>query len=52
MFFCLEPALFTPDDLLTPTQKLKRNLAAEKYRGTIDALYDEIEKSYNQKSKL
>lgn len=32
-----------PDHLLTPTQKVKRNVAAKHFGAEIDALYDEIE---------
>ncbi|BEJ13229.1 hypothetical protein CspHIS471_0304030 [Cutaneotrichosporon sp. HIS471] len=32
-----------PDDLLTPTQKVKRNVAAKYFGDAIDALYNEVE---------
>lgn len=32
-----------PEHLLTPTQKVKRNVAAKHFGAEIDALYDEIE---------
>lgn len=42
----LDPAFFTVENgLLTPTFKLKRSDAAEKFRPLIDALYKELELS-------
>ena len=49
----LEPVFFSVDNgLLTPTFKLKRNEASEKYRSVIDGLYRELEGSKSPKSKL
>lgn len=36
----LEPDMWKPGELLTPSFKLKRNKAQERYRVKIDALYD------------
>lgn len=48
----LEPVFFSIDNgLLTPTFKLKRNDASEKYRPIIDGLYKELE-GKAPKSKL
>lgn len=38
-----------PEHLLTPTQKVKRNVAAKHFGAEIDALYDEIEGSGHAK---
>lgn len=32
-----------PEDVLTPTFKVKRNIAAKKYKTEIDATYAEVE---------
>jgi long-chain acyl-CoA synthetase len=40
----LEPTPFTPDDLLTPSFKLKRAEAKKKYGAQIDEMYNKIEK--------
>jgi len=47
----LEPVAWTPDDLLTPTFKLKRAPCQEKYKAMIDAMYVELNKN-KKPSKL
>lgn len=39
----LEPVAWTPDDILTPSFKLKRRDAKEKYGAQLDALYAKLE---------
>jgi long-chain acyl-CoA synthetase len=49
----LESKLFTAEDgLLTPTFKIKRNVAADKFRGQIDFMYQEIESKNPKSAKL
>ena len=39
----LDPSMFTLErDLLTPTFKLKRNIAAKLYKAQIDEMYNEL----------
>jgi len=45
----LEPVQWTPEDILTPTFKLKRKPAQEKYQADIDAMYAALNAA---KSKL
>jgi long-subunit acyl-CoA synthetase (AMP-forming) len=42
-FSKIEPTAWTPDDVLTPTFKLKRKDAKTRYQKEIDELYSKLE---------